>query len=185
MLPTAAPKHTGLSHGDMLGYAADALSSGASIAVSFARPNDTTAYTAGDAVGAASAILTFAGITPTGSAPGRNLLITSAALRIDVTSVPSGMSTFRLHLYTAAPAAIADNAPWDLVAGDRTAYQGYIEFTAPADMGSTLWSQLDSVNHQVQLADGSTTLYGVLQTQGAYTPTALAVKTLTLRAISV
>lgn len=185
MLPTAAPAHSGLSEGDRQAYIADYLSSGASISVSFTRPNDSTPYTAGDAVGAASAILTFTGMAAAGSNPGRNLLITSASLRVDVAAVPSGMSTFRLHIYNAAPTAIADNAAWDLVAGDRSAYQGYIEFTAPTDMGSTLWSQLDSVNHQVQLAAGSTTLYGVLQTQGAYTPTAQAVKTLTLRAVSV
>jgi len=184
MLPTASPAHIGLCEADKQAYIADYLSSGASVSVSFTRPNDTTAYTAGDAVGAASAILTFAGLG-TGSTPGRNLLITSASLRIDVNGVPVGMSAFRLHLYNAQPAAVADNAAFDLAAGDRAAYQGFIEFTAPEDLGATLWSQRDSLNHQVQLAAGSTTLYGVLQTIGAYTPTAQAVKTLTLRAISV
>jgi hypothetical protein len=184
MIPTSAPSHAGLCEADRQAYIADYLSAGTSVSASFTRPNDTAAYTAGDAVGAASAILTFPDIGA-GSNPGRSLLITSAALRVDVAAVPSGMSTFRLHLYNAPPAAIADNAWWDLLAGDRAAYQGYVEFTAPADMGSTLWSQLNSVNHQVQLAAGSATLYGVLQTAGAYTPAAQVVHTLTLRAVSV
>ncbi len=187
MFPTAEPAHKGLAYAQMLGYIADSLSGGASIAASFTRPNDTAAYTAGDAVGVTgSSILTFAGLTATGSAPGRNLMITSASLRIDVGSVPAGMSGFRLHLYTAAPDAIADNAPWDLAsAGDRSKYQGFIDLPAPSDLGSTIFAQADGINHQVQLADGATAIYGVLQTFAAYTPTAQAVKTITLRAVSV
>jgi len=166
------------------GYIADALTSGASISVSFTRPADATPYAAGDAVGAASAILTFNGIAA-GSMPGRNIMITSAALRFDVNAVPAGMSGFRLHLYSAAPDAIADNGAWDLAsADDRTKYQGYIDLPAPVDLGSTLYAQTDSLNHQVQLADASALLFGVLVTTGAYTPTASAVGTVTLRAIS-
>jgi len=167
------------------GYIADALTSGASSVASFTRPADTTPYTAGDAVGGASTILTYVGIAA-GSTPGRNIMITSAALRIDVNAVPAGMSGFRLHLYSAAPDAIADNAPWDLAsAGDRSKYQGYIDFAAPADFGSTLYAQADSINHQVQLADAASALFGVLVTTGAFTPAALTVWTVNLRAISV
>lgn len=185
MFPTADPAHSGFSQGQILGHIADALTSGASVSVSFTRPNDATPYTAGDAVGAASAILTFPGMAAAGSNPGRALLITSASLRLDVNAVPSGMSAFRLHLYNAVPAAIADNALWDLVAGDRAAYQGYIDVPAPADFGSTLWAQIDSVNHPVRLGTGSTTLYAVLQTIGAFTPGALTVQTITLSAVAV
>ena len=185
MTPTAAALHSNLCDADRQSYIADYLSSGASVPASFTRPNDTTAYTAGDTLGGPSAILTFAGLGA-GSAPGRNLLIASATLRIDVNAVPAGMGAFRLHLYTAVPDAIADNAAWDLAsAGDRAKYQGFIDFASPTDLGSTLWSQADGVNHQVQLADGATALYGVLQTTGAFTPTALAVYTITLRAVSV
>ena len=96
------------------------------------------------------------------------------------------MSAFRLHLYSASPDAIADNAPWDLVsAGDRSKYQGYIDFTAPVDLGSTLYAQADSLNHQLQLADGASALFGVLVTTGAFTPAASTVWTVTLRALSV
>lgn len=185
MLPTAPPAHAGLSEGERQAYIADYLSSGASVSVSFTRPNDTTAYTAGDAVGAASAILTFAGMAAAGSNPGRTLLITSATLRIDVNGVRSGESTYRVHLYSAPPTAIADNAVWDLVAGDRSAYQGYIDLPVPSDLGATLWSQADGINHQVQLAAGVTTLYAVLQTIGGFATAAQVVYTLTLRAVSV
>jgi len=185
MLPSSPPAHRGISSNELQAYTADALTSGASVAASFTRPADTTPYNAGDAVGAASAILTYAGIAA-GSTPGRNIMITSAALRIDINAVPAGMSSFRLHLYSAAPDAIADNAAWDLVsAGDRAKYQGYIDFTAPVDLGSTLFAQVDSLNHQVQLADGASAMFAVLVTTGAFTPAASTVWAVTLRAISV
>jgi hypothetical protein len=185
MLPSSPPAHRGISSNDLQAYTADALTSGASVAASFTRPADTTAYTAGDAVGAASAILTYAGIAA-GSTPGRNIMITSAALRIDINAVPAGMSGFRLHLYSASPDSIADNAVWDLAsAGDRAKYQGYIDFAAPIDLGSTLYAQADSINHQVQLADGASALFGVLVTTGAFTPSASTAWTVNLRALSV
>jgi hypothetical protein len=185
MLPTSPPAHRGISTNELQAYTADALTSGASVVASFTRLADTTAYNAGDAVGGASAILSYAGIA-SGSSPGRNVMITSAALRIDINALPAGMSGFRLHLYSAAPDPIADNAAWDLAsAGDRTKYQGYIDFAAPVDFGSTLYAQVDSINHQVQLADAAAALFGVLVTMGAFTPAASTAWTVTLRALSV
>jgi hypothetical protein len=137
--------------------------------VSFTRPADTTAYTALDIVGAASAHLSF---TPCGR-PGAALLIRSAQLLISATSVPAGMTTFRLHLFNAAPDAVADNAVWTLAsAGDIAKYQGFLDFTAPADMGSALWSQVNGLNHGVQLATDSAALVGLLQTTAGWTPAA-------------
>jgi hypothetical protein len=141
--------------------------------VAIARPADTTAYTAGDAIGATggSAHLTFTGLGRP-RADGVRLMLRSATLMIAATAVPAGMTTLRLHLYTAAPDAIADNAVWDLSsAGDRLKYLGYIEFAAPTDLGSTLWSQLDGINKQLLLSS-STQLVGVLQTVGGFTPAA-------------
>jgi hypothetical protein len=143
-------------------------SQAAYVSVDITRPANTTAYTAGDAVGGASAINAFAAF----GASGDHMLLTSAELRYDVSAVPSGMGAFRLHLYTASPAAIADNAAWDLVAGDRSAYRGYIEFPAPADLGATLYSSIAQINRHIQLA--GTALYGVLQTVGGYTPAAVS-----------
>lgn len=157
---------------------------GPDIEVSQTRPSNTTAYTAGDVIGAAdsgtpanagSAIWTFPGCPQQG-------VIEGASLRIDVASIPSGMTTMRLHLYKASPTAILDNAAWDLPSGDRSAYLGYIDL-APADMGSTLWAQSDSVNKRIR-ADTGGNLYGLLQTIGGFTPTSGAVKTITLRVVA-
>jgi hypothetical protein len=151
------------------------------ISVSKTRPDNTTGYTALDVVGAkdtgtaanaGDAIWTFAGV------PERAVL-EGVSLRIDVADIPSGMTTFRVHLYKSQPTAILDNAAWSLIAGDRTAYLGYVDLATPLDLVATLWTQADSVNKRIMSTGG--TVYAMLQTIGAYTPSALTVKTLTLR----
>lgn len=163
--------------------------------VSITRPSNTTAYSAGDVIGAAdvgtpanagSAIIEFANIGIEGS----NVLIHGAQLAVNVSAMPAGMTTFRLHLYNAAPEAILDNAVWDLVANDRTKYLGYIDIEQMVDVGSTLFVQTDKSSNatmpkQVKLAENSSSLFGLLVTNGSYTPTSGAVKTLTLSAIQV
>ena len=136
--------------------------------VTITRPSNTTAYTAGDVVGdtGGSAILTLSTIGPSGG----YILIQSAALIFSDSSVPSGMGAFRIHLYNASPTAIADNAPFDLVSGDRASYMGYIEFNAPQDLGSTIYTQLDYPGRLIKLAAASTTLYAEIETRNAYTP---------------
>lgn len=171
------------------------LDSASASSVSVTRPSNTTAYIAGDVLGAAdsgtpanagSAILEFASI----GAAGANILITGASLAVNVTALPSGMTTFRLHLYSASPTAILDNAAWDLVAGDRAAYLGYIDIEKIVDVGSTLYVQTDKLANstlpkQVKLADAATSLYGLLVTNGGFTPTSGAVKKITLNAVMV
>jgi hypothetical protein len=131
------------------------------------RPANVTAYTAGDVVGGA---ITFSSAGPSGG----HLLITSADLRIDVSAVPSGMTSFRLHLYDLTPpSAIADNAAFDLPSGDRSAYLGSIDLGTPVDYGATLVAQVTSAPAlQVKLATGSTSLFGYLVTAGGFTPAA-------------
>lgn len=159
-------------------------------AVTFPRPSNITTYTAGDVIGiadagtpanAGSAIHEFTSIGPAGG----SILITAADLRIDVAAVPSGMTSFRLHLYDAPPTAILDNAAWDLPAGDRTAYLGYIDIGTIVDVGSTLYVQADQINKQFKLAAGSTSLYGQLVTNGGFTPGSATVKRLRLAGMAV
>jgi hypothetical protein len=151
--------------------------------VSVTRPNDGTAYTAGDVVGAATgstAALTFTSI----GAINKVIRITGTRFEVDVTAVPSGMTSFRLHLYNVTPpSALGDNAAWDLPAGDRASYLGYVDLGSPVDAGSTLYVQQTGLDYDF-LVDGTTSLYGYLVTNGAYTPTAQAVKKVTLYALA-
>jgi hypothetical protein len=130
------------------------------------RPANTTAYTAGDVVGGA---ITFTSAGPSGG----YVYVTTADLRINVTAIPSGMTTFRLYLYDVTPpSALSDNAAWDLPSGDRSAFLGYIDLGTVADLGSTLYTQANAPGLQVKLASASTSLYGYLVTAGAFTPAA-------------
>lgn len=149
--------------------------------VSQTRPNDTTAYTALDVVGASPAAnMQFTSI---GSVAGGHVIITGISLRIDVASVPSGMTTFRLHLFDAAPTAIADNSAMNLIAADRSKYLGFIEIPTPVDLGDTCWSRNDNINFKCKLASASTDLYGVLQTVSGFTPSSQTVKTVRISGV--
>ena len=146
------------------------------------RPDNTTAYTALDVVGAdPAAVLEFANIGPAGE----HIEITASLLRIDINAVPSGMAGQRLHLFNAAPTAIADNAAFDLPSGDRAKYLGFIDLGTPIDLGATLAVQSKGQGHVVKLATGVTSLFGVLQTIDGYTPASQTVTTITLRSLTV
>ena len=158
-------------------------SSGFVSSASMTRPNDTTPYTALDVCGTSPAAnIEFAGIN---SVSGGHVVVTGFSLRVDVAAVPSGMGAFRLHLFDAAPTAIADNAAMSLISADRSKYLGYIETTTPIDLGDTLWSRTDNLNFKVKLASASTSIFGVLQTVAGFTPTAQTVKTIRLSGFSV
>lgn len=148
------------------------------------RPANQTAYGAGSVVGdTTNAIWTFAGVGPMGG----NVMVTSIDLRIDINAIPSGMTSFRLYVYNASPAsALANTAAFDLPSGDRSAFLGYIDIGSPADLGSTLYCQLDQVNKQFKLASTDINLYGYLVTNGGFTPAANSeVYNITIRTVAV
>lgn len=164
----------------------DALVNGASFSqsASFTRPDNTTAYDALDVVStAAGTPLSFV-IAPAG---GAKVIITSFALEIDVSAIPAGMGAFRLHLYSELPSSIADGAAFNLPIADRLQYLGFIETPTPLDLGDTLWSETEAMFFPVrkEVALVSTTIYARLQTVAGYTPTALAVKKVTIAGLIV
>jgi hypothetical protein len=150
--------------------------------VTLTRTADTNAYTAGDVLGSATgstAALTFANMGPSG---GGAVIFTDAELEIDKSSVPSGMTSFRLYLYSVTPpSALGDNAAWDLPSGDRASFLGYIDLGTPVDLGSTLYVQSTGVNMKRTLASGS--VFGYLVTNGGYTPASADVHKITLHAV--
>lgn len=156
----------------------------------FTRPENTTAYTGGDVVGVAdtgtpanagSAIHEFTNI----GSKGGHIRITASTLRVNLSAVTSGMTSFTLHLYNASPTAILDNAAFDLPSGDRSAYLGSIALGTPADLGSTLFIANDAINKHVKLAANSTSLYALLVTAGGYTPSSAEGFSVTLSAVDV
>ena len=151
-------------------------------AVSLTRTADTALYAANDVIGAATgstAALTFASMGPSA----KEITITSAALEIDVAAVPSGMTSFRLHLYNVTPpSALGDNAAFDIPSGDRASYLGFIELGTPVDLGSTLYVESSGINKQVTLS--GTSLFAYLVTSGTYTPGSADVHKVTLHSVA-
>jgi len=144
--------------------------------LSFTRPENTTPYGAGDVIGIAAATPANAGSAvhrlSSGGPPAGGLLvkITSTELLVGLDTVPAGMTSLTMHLYSASPpSALLDNAAWDLPAGDRSVYLGSVTMGTPVDLGGTIYIQTASLAKNVRLAsDGS--LYAYLVTVAGYTP---------------
>jgi hypothetical protein len=131
------------------------------------RPANTTPYGVGDVIGdtGGSAIITLASVGPSGGF----IQLQSVRLLIYSGTLPTSMTSLRLHFYSASPTAIADNAAWDLVSGDRASYLDYIDLPTPSDFGSTLVSKVDYPGSLLKLASASTSLFALLQTTTAAT----------------
>ena len=149
--------------------------------VAATRPANTTAYTALDVIGGTSAALSifeFANIAPNGGGP---IVLLSASLRWDASALPSGASQTRLHLFNASPTGIADNAAFNLIAGDRDKYLGVINLGTPVDIGDTLYVADDYLRKSIVATSSS--IFGVAQTVADFTPTSGAVLNWTLQAV--
>lgn len=150
--------------------------------VTITRTNDTAVYLANDVIGAATgstAAVEFKDMGPSGA----RIMITSTAFEIDGTAIISGETSYLLHLYNVTPpSALGDNAPFDLPAGDRASYLGFVSLGTPADLGSTLYVEANIVNKQLSLTTQS--LFGYLVTVGPYTPTAQRVHKITLHSVA-
>lgn len=166
-----------------VGTVAELLDIGGGPAVSITRPDNTDAYTANDVIGHATDATAAIEFTSVGASSGR-VMITSASLMISLAAIPSGMTSFRLYLYSVTPpSALADNAAWDLPAGDRASFLGYIDLGSPVDLGSTLYVEANGINKQVKLA--GTSLFGYLVTNEAYTPASQTIYKVTLNTTGV
>lgn len=136
------------------------------VTVTFNRPADTNGYTALDVIGSGSTAnhqATSAGTN------GNLMLIQSASLTINNTSIPSGMTTFRLHLWDTAPNSLADNAAFAVAAADRSKYRGFVDLPQIAVVGGGfLYTFVDYVGRPLRLS--STSFWFNIQTIGGYTP---------------
>lgn len=141
-----------------------------------------SAHATNDVVGATPAALTFAGICP---AAGREIILTSTRLRYDAAAIPTGMTSFRLYLYNVTPpSAYADDAPWQLLVGDRASFLGYLDLGSPVLPSTGSTSLIVETNgNQKQVTCASTSLFGYFVTGTAYT-TAASTVSLVLKAVA-
>jgi hypothetical protein len=148
--------------------------------ITFTRPANTTAYAAGDVIGSAtSAIHELTGAASSSSF----VFVQSIQLLINNTTVPSGMAGFRVHLYSAAPTAILDNAAYTFTTSDAAAWQDSYDLGTPAVRGSMLRVQAYYQGGIMKLQPASSSLYAVLETLGAYTPASGTAYTLRVKVL--
>lgn len=142
------------------------------------RPANVTPYDANDVISTAGGeILEFTNM----GAAGDVLAILGVDLMIAQSAIPTGCQGYRLHLYNAAPTAIADAAAYNLPSGDRAKSLGWVDLGVPTDLGDTVMVCEDNKNRIIKLA--GTSLYGILQAKGAETPASGAVYTLTVKVV--
>lgn len=134
----------------------------------FKRPNDTTAYLANDVVSDSTSSPTLLDFS-TGLIT-QGIYINNAVLIVYLAAAIGGMDTWTLHLYSSAITAKNDNSAFDIISADRTSYIGSFDFAALTDIGSTLISQKTGINIVVNTP--ARKLYGILETNGAFTPSA-------------
>lgn len=130
----------------------------------FTRPADITAYTALDVVGATAAALTFT------SGGGPRSPFSIVGLEVQVNQATAAATVFRLHLYSVTPpSAFADNAVFDLPAGDRASYLGFVDTTTAIDLGETNYAVSAVSDKMIRVAESSS-IFGYLQIGTGFTP---------------
>lgn len=145
---------------------------------SFTRPNNTTAYAAGDVVTAATAaVLEFAHAAPH---PGSGGVVIAATL-IDG-ACQSTKGDFELWLFDTAPTIDNDNAAWTPTDAELQALVGVIDFGGTPLVGDATSGAGGNVVYPTgaeanlplpfKCVNGSASLYGVLVVRNAYDPVA-------------
>ncbi|MGL5709972.1 MAG: hypothetical protein ACRCW9_03910 [Cetobacterium sp.] len=141
------------------------------------RLDDTIAYTAGDVIGSNDWIFDFEGYA-------NAFDLKSVILRIDISSLPSGMTGFKLHLYDDVTAVqLVDNVPQTFLTADKAKYLGTIALSTPVDKGDFLFSMTKGINEQFILKKGSNKIYARLETDGGFTPSSADVYNLALNCV--
>jgi hypothetical protein len=147
---------------------------GSGTVVTFIRPTNTTSYTAADVIGAAdtvtpanagSAIFEFVGAGRAGGV----FQVQGATCTINSTTVPTGMTTLKLHLFNASPTAILENAPFALLAADRTRYLAQLDLPAVVAVGGGFVRSVVEVANERSIVLTGTSVFGLLVTDSAVT----------------
>lgn len=105
--------------------------------------------------------------------------VLSTEVLISETALQASEAAYRLHLYSVTPpSAPADNAAWDIPAGDRVSYRGFIDLGTPVDLGSSLYVYTPDVNKNIYVPPSvnGASLFGLLVTIAGFTATATARK---------
>lgn len=131
------------------------------------------AYSAGDIMDVSKEFAFTYATTGLAIPTGALIRILTSMVRIGVTAVPSGQTSYSLPLFDVTqPAGQADNAAFTVAAGDLASYWDTLALGAPADIGDGLYVKTRYQDFDVRLLTSS--LWGRLVTVGAHTAAAVA-----------
>ena len=140
----------------------------------FARPADTTAYAAGDAVTDSTTVPTALLFPNCAGQAGGSGLILSALLIDSFNQATKGQ--FELWLFTSPPVADNDNAVFTPTDAECRTLVGVVQLSSPfvgdatSGTGGNCAYQATGLNLPFRAASGTASLYGLLVVRNAYTP---------------
>ncbi len=132
------------------------------------------AYGAGDIMSVAQELI-FTNSDGSAIPVGSLIRVLSTVIKIDITAVPSGQTSYTGQLYSSTPpSAQADNDLWSLASADLTVYRGPIALGTPVDGGAALYIKGQYTDTDIKLAADKSSLFMQLVTDGAHTAAAVA-----------
>jgi len=151
---------------------------------SFTRPNDTTAYASGDLVAnstTAGSVTPLQFAMPSKAGQGQTIII---RLRMSKTGTSVTNASFRVHMYESSPTpSNGDNGAW--LTDKAASYLGNIDVTtdkAFTDGAAGFGAAAAGAEMRLRLSSGST-IFGLVEARGAYTPAAQEVFTITFETL--
>lgn len=181
-MPVPVSKLSGGIPDEVINIGPDGYAVGASDGAVFASANFTPAAAAYGAADIMDAVKEMAWTNRNGVAvPAGSLIrILTTVLKIDVTSVPSGQTSYSLALYSVTPpSAQADNDAWTLASADLPSYLGTVSLGTPVDLGAALYVKnmpYDPITgvSGFDVTPTGTSIFARLVTAGAHTAAAVA-----------
>jgi hypothetical protein len=136
----------------------------------FARPGDTTPYTAADAVADSTTAPTAMTLAAAARNAGGTGYITALLLQKSTNVVPN--AAFRIYFWNALPTLFNDNAPANILWADRAKLVGWADVVLRTEgaAADTAYALDDARRIPFTCAAADTALYATLAAQATYTP---------------
>lgn len=137
---------------------------------SFARPSNTTQYTAEDAVNDNTSTPHILAFTSSENSPktGQDIIIKTLKVSTNNATVTNG--SFRLYICKASQTITADNTAQTLLYTDRSNRVGYIDFTLTSGGTGSDCGEAIVTGETIPFKLSSGAFYGYIVAKAAYTP---------------
>ena len=143
------------------------------VVAEFTRPANTTAYAAKDVISDSTTSPTYMTFSNVVRDKGASGYVVKARIMSDSTAPSTASAVFKLHLFHTAPTAINDNDPYTMLYANRDKRIGVLTFPAAATEGTgsdSCHARVSNDTIAFCVDDASNVLYGILETDTAFTP---------------